>query len=91
MLAVLDSHTEPVNCVRWNHVGTLFASASDEGIIALWEYKGEMVAGAFQKSNMQQASNNGRFEERKGMRLDTGAVKNPDEEEEEQEILEEWR
>ena len=50
LLGVIDIHTEPVNCVRWNHIGTLFASASDEGIIILFEYKGEMLAGAFQKS-----------------------------------------
>ena len=88
---MIDSHTSTVNCVRWNYVGTLFASSSDDGIIALWEYKGEMVAGAFQKSNMQQANNKGMFEERKGMMFDNGGAKAAGEEEDEQEILEEWR
>ncbi len=49
-LAVLDNHASPVNCVRWNNIGTLFASASDDGSILLWEYVGEMtVQSAFQK------------------------------------------
>ena len=91
ILGVIDSHTSTVNCVRWNYVGTLFASSSDDGIIALWEYKGEMVAGAFQKSNMQQANSKGMFEERKGMMFDNGGAKATGEEEDEQEILEEWR
>lgn len=39
-LAVLDSHSAPVNCVRWNHLGTMFLSADDEGTIILWEYRG---------------------------------------------------
>ena len=43
LLAVLDNHTSPVNCVRWNPLGTLFVSASDEGSIILWEYVGELV------------------------------------------------
>ena len=43
-MAVLQSHTNPVNCVRWNCVGTLFASAGDDEIIVIWEYKGEKVA-----------------------------------------------
>lgn len=47
---MLNNHLSPVNCVRWNNVGTLFASASDDGSINLWEYFGEMeVASAFQK------------------------------------------
>jgi len=40
LLAVLDSHSCPVNCVRWNNLGTMFASADDEGTIILWEYRG---------------------------------------------------
>lgn len=43
LLGVLDSHSSPVNCVRWNNVGTLFASAADDGNIILWEYLGEMT------------------------------------------------
>ena len=42
LLAVLDNHTSPVNCVRWNPLGTLFVSCSDDGYIILWEYVGEM-------------------------------------------------
>jgi WD40 repeat protein len=49
LLAVLDNHNNPVNCVRWNSIGTLFASAADDGSVILWEYVGEMVANAFQK------------------------------------------
>lgn len=49
LLAVLDNHSNPVNCVRWNNIGTLFASAADDGSVILWEYVGEMVANAFQK------------------------------------------
>lgn len=41
LLAVFDNHASPVNCVRWNNIGTLFASAADDGSIILWEYKGE--------------------------------------------------
>lgn len=43
LLASLDNHSSPVNCVRWNSVGTLFASAADNGEIFLWEYVGEMA------------------------------------------------
>jgi len=43
LLASLDNHSSPVNCVRWNNVGTLFASAADNGEIFLWEYVGEMA------------------------------------------------
>ena len=45
LLAALDNHSSPVNAVRWNGVGTLFASAADNGEIFLWEYVGEMIAG----------------------------------------------
>ena len=30
LLAVLEGHSNPVNCVRWNNIGTMFASASDD-------------------------------------------------------------
>jgi WD40 repeat protein len=50
MLAVLDLHTTPVNCVRWNNIGTMFASAADDGNIILWEYKGEKIVSAFEKA-----------------------------------------
>lgn len=52
LLAVLDSHSNPVNCVRWNNIGTLFASASDDGSVCLWEYVGEMMATSFQKYHL---------------------------------------
>lgn len=51
LLAVFDKHTAPVNCVRWNNIGTLFASAADDGCIMLWEYVGETIlTSAFQRS-----------------------------------------
>jgi len=40
LLAVLTTHNSPVNCVRWNNLGSMFASADDEGTILLWEYRG---------------------------------------------------
>lgn len=43
LLAVLANHSNPVNCVRWNNIGTLFASAADDGSVILWEYVGETV------------------------------------------------
>jgi protein HIRA/HIR1 len=46
-LAMLDNHSGPVNCVRWNNLGTMFASADDEGTIILWEYRGHTVITAF--------------------------------------------
>jgi WD40 repeat protein len=49
LLAVLDSHSCPVNCVRWNNLGTMFATADDEGTIILWEYRGQTVLSAFQE------------------------------------------
>jgi WD40 repeat protein len=50
LLAVIDNHSSPVNCVRWNSIGTLFASAADDGSINLREYVGEMtINSAFQK------------------------------------------
>lgn len=42
-----------MNCVRWNNIGTLFASASDDGCVVLWEYVGEIAATSFQKYSMQ--------------------------------------
>jgi len=47
LLAILDQHSSPVNCVRWNNIGTLFATASDTGEVVLWEYRGEMQASEF--------------------------------------------
>jgi WD40 repeat protein len=40
LLATLSMHASPINCVRWNHLGSLFASASDDGTIYIWEYHG---------------------------------------------------
>lgn len=48
-LALLENHSGPINCVRWNMVGTMFASADDEGTIILWEYRGHTVITAFQE------------------------------------------
>lgn len=39
-LAELNNHEQPVNCVRWNNIGTFFASGGDDGRAILWEYKG---------------------------------------------------
>lgn len=50
LLAVLTTHNSPVNCVRWNNLGSMFASADDEGTIILWEYRGLTVQSAFQAS-----------------------------------------
>ena len=36
LLAQLEGHNAPINCVRWNSLGTIFASADDEGTINLW-------------------------------------------------------
>lgn len=46
-LALLENHLGPVNCVRWNNLGTMFASADDEGTIILWEYRGITEITAF--------------------------------------------
>lgn len=46
-LALLENHLGPVNCVRWNSLGTMFASADDEGTIILWEYRGHTEITAF--------------------------------------------
>jgi WD40 repeat protein len=48
-LALLENHSGPVNCVRWNSLGTMFSSADDEGTIILWEYRGHTVITAFQE------------------------------------------
>lgn len=40
LLALLAQHNRPINCVRWNALGTMFVSADDEGTIILWEYRG---------------------------------------------------
>ena len=54
LLAVLDGHNSPVNCVRWNNLGTLFASAGDDGTIILWEYNGiEKMDVNFQRAGME--------------------------------------
>ena len=48
LLAQLEGHSAPINCVRWNSLGTIFASADDEGTINLWQYRGKKVLSAFQ-------------------------------------------
>ncbi len=35
-LANLKRHTKAVNVIRWNHDGSMIASAGDEGVILLW-------------------------------------------------------
>jgi len=39
LAAELSSHTQGVNCVRWNHGGEYLASSSDDTLIFLWEHK----------------------------------------------------
>ncbi|KAM3570709.1 hypothetical protein VYU27_007233 [Nannochloropsis oceanica] len=36
-LAILSSHTAPVNSVRWSHKGRFLASASDDYFVFIWE------------------------------------------------------
>ena len=36
--------------MRWNHLGTLFASAGDEGTIYIWDYHG-MKKGSFENQD----------------------------------------
>ena len=48
LLATLEGHQAPINCVRWNNLGTIFASADDEGTINLWQYRGKTVLSAYQ-------------------------------------------
>jgi WD40 repeat protein len=48
-LAVLNYHTGSVNTVRWNNVGTMFASGSDDDTIILWEYKGLKTISEFER------------------------------------------
>lgn len=57
LLAVLDNHANPVNCVRWNSLGTIFASAGDDGSVIMWEYRGEKAPSAFQRQQFQGNSN----------------------------------
>ena len=47
LLATLEGHQAPINCVRWNNLGTIFASADDEGTINLWQYRGKTVLSAY--------------------------------------------
>jgi WD40 repeat protein len=42
-LAELANHEQPVNCVRWNIIGTFFASGGDDGRAILWEFKGYKI------------------------------------------------
>jgi WD40 repeat protein len=90
LLAVLANHTSPVNCVRWNSLGTLFVSASDDGFIYLFEYVGEMaVTSAFQKFqfNMEGPSQNATNMPPTGGREESKTAELPEEEQ----IYEEWR
>ncbi|CAI2381624.1 unnamed protein product [Moneuplotes crassus] len=50
LLATLNRHTSPVNVVRWNKLGTVFASGSDDGTIYIWHYRG-LKKGSFQNSD----------------------------------------
>ena len=83
LLAVLTSHNRPINCVRWNNLGTMFASADDEGTIILWEYRGLTIQSAFQASQFGGYGN-----------FSTEDAKNAFEScetEKKQDIMEDWR
>ena len=47
LLATLGLHSSPINIVRWNKLGTVFASASDDGTIYIWHYRG-LKKGSFE-------------------------------------------
>ena len=64
-MAVFESHASPVNSVRWNNIGTLFASAADDGTIILWEYKGEKVISSFERCQYEPVSKQASFEDAK--------------------------
>lgn len=55
-MAVLEGHTNPVNCVRWNQIGTLFASAADDTFIIIWEYRGEVPPNSLQYTALMNAN-----------------------------------
>jgi protein HIRA/HIR1 len=79
VLACLDTHTSPVNCVRWNNIGTVFASAADDGNIILWEYSGEIVQSGLNKIQIYDT-----MAPRPGYNQEEGKVGGDD-------IMEEWR
>ena len=58
LLAQLEGHSAPINCVRWNNLGTIFASADDEGTINLWQYRGKKILSAFQQQVFGMANSN---------------------------------
>ena len=63
LLAVFENHASPVNSVRWNHLGTLFASAADDGTIILWEYKGDKIRSSFERCQYEPVARSSNFEE----------------------------
>ena len=67
LLAQLEGHSAPINCVRWNSLGTIFASADDEGTINLWQYRGKKVLSAFQAQmfGMSNSKDGASFEDAK--------------------------
>ena len=40
LLSVLTDHQGPINSVRWSPTALLFASASDDHLVLVWEFKG---------------------------------------------------
>ena len=67
LLAQLEGHSAPINCVRWNSLGTIFASADDEGTINLWQYRGKKILSAFQAQmfGMKNSAQNDTFQDAK--------------------------
>ena len=84
---MLTTHNSPVNCVRWNNLGSMFASADDEGTILLWEYRGLTASTAFQASLMGGYGQTYSDEEAKKAFQDAAAEK----EKKAPEIMEDWK
>jgi WD40 repeat protein len=84
-LAELSNHEQPVNCVRWNNIGTFFASGGDDGRAILWEYKGHKFV-----SRSQDIFNNA-YGNGDGFPASEEDFKNQGEFEDKVEIREDWQ
>lgn len=86
-LAELSNHEQPVNCVRWNTVGTFFASGGDDGRAILWEFKGYKYVGKTQDLFAKAASGGiGPINQ-----ADFAAFASGEQQEEKLEIREDWQ
>jgi WD40 repeat protein len=83
-LAELANHEQPVNCVRWNIIGTFFASGGDDGRAILWEFKGYKIV-----SKSQDIFQNGY--QGSGMPVSQEDFKNHEEVEDKIETREDWQ